>query len=482
MAVTAATGVVSGVRVSHDRASLDEVEAACHADSETVLQRLLDVPGVREAFTLQTCNRFEAYVVTDGAATGRAVLGDFAPDVGDHVVTEMGHEKSLRHLMRVAAGLESLVLGEDQILGQLRDAAEAAREVGALGPMLDDAVTKAIHVGERARTETAINEGAVSVGSAAVDLLADRHGDALDRATALVVGAGEMGTIAAHALADAAVETLYVANRSLDGATDVTQKVDHDDARAVSLDALPSALDGADVVVSATGSEGHVLEADDLADRGEAVVVDIAQPRDVSSAAGALDGVTVYDMSALESVTDATERRRQAAAESVETMIDREFERLLEGYKRKRADEVISTMYESGERVKERELSEAFAKLDAHGDLSDDQREVVSSLADALVSQLLAVPTKSLRDAAVEDDWATINTALELFDPDFGSDAPHRSASEEQSDSRASEDDAGKPPKFVRERLAEDGEFADEAGEMPAEIPDDVSAEALDDD
>jgi glutamyl-tRNA reductase len=469
--VTAATGVVSGVRVSHDRASLDEVEAACHADDETVLRRLLSDSAVREAFALQTCNRFEAYVVTDAAATGEAVLADFAPDVGNHVVVEMGHEESLRHLMRVAAGLESLVLGEDQILGQVRDAAETAREVDALGPMLDDAVTKAIHVGERARTETAINDGAVSVGSAAVSLLADRH-DGLDGATALVVGAGEMGTIAGHALADAGVETLFVANRSLDGAIDLTREVDHDDARAVALDGLPSVLDAADVVVSATGSEGHVLEADDLAGGVEAVVVDIAQPRDVSPAASAFDGVTVYDMSALESVTDETERRRQAAADSVETMIDREFEHLLERYKRKRADEVISTMYESAERVKERELAEAFEKLDARGDLSDDQCEVVSSMADALVSQLLAVPTKSLRKAAAEDDWATINTALELFDPDFEGEASPRNPSGKQAGPRTDGDEAGKPPEFVREQTGT---------EMPADVAENESAETLDD-
>ena len=149
--MNAATGVVSGVRVSHDCADLDTVEAACHADEQTVLQRLLDVPGVNEAFAIQTCNRFEAYVVTDAAATGRAVLADFAPDVGDHSVVEMDHEESLRHLLRVATGLESLVLGEDQILGQVRDAYESAREVGAVGRMLEDAVTKAIHVGERSR-------------------------------------------------------------------------------------------------------------------------------------------------------------------------------------------------------------------------------------------------------------------------------------------------------------------------------------------
>src|SRR6056297_4187721 len=231
MPVSATSGVVSGIRISHDRASLDDVESAYHADETAILERIAEVPGVQEAFALQTCNRVETYVVTDSEATGLAVLADFAPDVGDHSVVEMGHEESLRHLLRVAAGLESLVLGEDQILGQVRDAYESGREVGALGPMLDAAVTKAIHVGERARTETAINDGAVSVGSAAVNLL-DEQTD-LNEATALVVGAGEMGTIAAHALADAEVETLYVANRSLDSATDITEKVAHDEALAV---------------------------------------------------------------------------------------------------------------------------------------------------------------------------------------------------------------------------------------------------------
>jgi glutamyl-tRNA reductase len=270
-----------------------------------------------------------------------------------------------------------------------------------------------------------------------------------------------MGAIAAHALADAPVETLYVANRSLDSATELTDSVAHDEALAVALDGLPSALDAADAVVTATGSEGHVLDADDLRDSGETVVVDIAQPRDVSPAADAVDGVTVHGMAALESVTDATERRRRAAAESVEAMIDREFEHLLESYKRKRADEVISVMYESAERVKGREVSQALSKLDAHGDLSEDQREIVASMADSLVSQLLAPPTKSLRDAAADDDWATINTALQLFDPDFG-------------DER--DESTGGPPEFVREM---DGEIPDE---MAEQMPEEVRSMIADDD
>ncbi|WP_227353460.1 glutamyl-tRNA reductase [Haladaptatus salinisoli] len=419
--MTPSTGVISGVRVSHDRASLDDVAAACHADEREVVARLVEEPCVSEAFALQTCNRFEAYVVTDTPATGRAVLADFAPDVDTHSVVEMGHEESLRHLLRVAAGLESIVLGEDQIIGQVRDAYQSTRERDAVGPMLEAALTKALHVGERARTETAINEGVVSIGSAAVTLAGEQVD--LDGATALVVGAGEMGTIAANAFADAGVGTLVVVNRSVERAETVAQGVDLDGVRAVGLDALPTYLPRADVVITATGSDGHVLDADSLSDCGETLVVDIAQPRDVSPAVAVLDGVTVHDMAALESVTDATRARRRAAAESVEAMVDREFENLLEQYKRKRADEVIAAMYEGAERMKERELQTALSQLDARG-LDDEQRAIVESMADALVSQLLAPPTKSLRDAAAEDDWTTINTALQLFDPEAAEEPP----------------------------------------------------------
>ncbi|WP_327051062.1 glutamyl-tRNA reductase [Halomicrococcus gelatinilyticus] len=415
--MTAGIGVISGVRISHDRASLDDVARACHADQSDVVERLADESGVHEAYALQTCNRFEAYVVTDAPETGRAVLAEFAPDVGGHGVVEMGHEESLRHMLRVAAGLESIVIGEDQIIGQVRDAYQDAREADAIGPVLDEAVTKAIHVGERARAETAINEGVVSIGSAAVELAATER-DLAD-ATALVVGAGEMGTVAAHALAEADVATLVVANRSVASAEALAGAVELGDARAVGLTALDQWVARADIVVTATGSDAHVVDAETLDEAGETLVVDIAQPRDVSPAAAAKEDVTVHDMAALESVTNETRAHRRAAAESVEAMVDREFDHLLQQYKRKRADEVIAAMYEGAERVKERELDTALSRLDAHGDLNDEQRAVVESMADALVSQLLAPPTKSLRDAAGDDDWTTINTALRLFNPAF---------------------------------------------------------------
>ena len=412
-------GVISGVSISHHDATVDEIDAATDGeDVRGVVSSLLTRESVDEAFALLTCNRAEAYVVTESVTDGRRALEGFAPDVRDGAVSSMDHEESLRHLMRVAAGLESLVLGEDQIIGQVKDAAEETRRAGGLGPLLEDALTKAVHVGERARTETAINEGAVSLGSAAVDLVSSELD--VPAAAALVVGAGEMGTLTAHALARADVNRLVVANRTLDAAVDVAEQVPTDDARAVGLDALDAAVADADVVIAATGSADPVIGPSTVSEAGETLVVDIAQPRDVSPDAGAVDGVAVRDIDDLESVTRATRDRREVAARRVESMIDEEFERLMTSYKRRRADEAVSAMYESAERVKQREVDTALAKLESQGSLTDDQRETVSALADALVGQLLAAPTKSLRDAAAEDDWATIQTAMRLFDPEFG--------------------------------------------------------------
>ncbi|WP_284013095.1 glutamyl-tRNA reductase [Halobaculum litoreum] len=443
------TGVVAGVSVSHDRASVEEIETAQAVGESTLVSELLARDGVDEALALQTCNRAEAYVAADDAAAARRALEPFAPDVREGAVVHLDHEGSVRHLMRVAAGLESLVIGEDQILGQLGDAAEVAREAGGLhGGVLDDAVSKALQVGKRARAETRINEGSVSLGSAAVELAA-RETDLAD-ATAVVVGAGEMGTLAARALDASPVGRVVVANRTLAAAEHVAAALDSDSA-AVPLDRVPAVAREAAVLIAATGADGPVLHDGTFADAGETLCIDLGQPRDVAPDAGD-ERVVVRDIDDLETVTGETRERRAAAARSVEEMIDVEFQRLLDDFKRKRADDAVSMMYEAAERTKRRELREALSKLEAQGDLTDDQRETVAGLADALVGQLLAAPTKSLREAAAEDDWNTIHTAMQLFDPEFDS-PPATPASADAAD--GSEGAGGIPPR-VLDRLSED--------------------------
>jgi glutamyl-tRNA reductase len=410
--VRAESGIVSGVSVSHQVTTLDRIEAASTESQQRAVSELLSEPGVREAFVLQTCNRVEAYAVTEDSEEGRAALDRFVGSLSDSAVREMGHEASLRHLLRVAAGLESLVLGEDQILGQVRDAYEDARAADGIGPLLETGVTKAIRVGERARTETAINEGVVSLASAAVKLAAEKHG--LSSATAAVIGAGEMGTLAAKRLGPQ-VADLVLANRTVSRAESLAETVRPTDAavRSTGLDDLSALVSWADVVISATGSSEYVLDRATLDGAGETFVVDITRPRDIAPAADEMDHLTVYDLDRLEAVTEKTRKRRQTAARRVEGIVEEEFNRLLAQYKREQADEVISAMYEGAERIKTQELEETFSKLD----LDDQQEAAVEAMADSLVSQLLAAPTNSLRDAAEADDWSTIHTALQLFDP-----------------------------------------------------------------
>lgn len=408
------TTVVAGVSVAHDSATVDQIEAAGGPDEQTVVEGLLAAPGVEEAFALSTCNRAEAYVAGPDAAALDDALTGFAAPVPTGVVDRLDHEASIRHLMRVTSGLESLVLGEDQIIGQVRDAVAVAREVGGLDGALDAILTKALHVGERARTETAINEGTVSIGSAAVALAVEEARVADE--PVLVVGAGDMGTLAARALADAGAARVFVANRTLSAAEHVAREVDAP-AEAVPLSAVERTLGSVQVVVTATDADDYVLDAADFAHADVALCVDLAQPRDVAPSAETT--VELRDIDDLEAVTAQARERRAAEVREVESLIDDELGRLLEQFKRDRADEAVSAMYEAAERTKRRELEEAVTKLEAQGGLTDEQRETVAALADSLVGQLLAAPTKSLREAAAEDDWNTIHTAMQLFDPEF---------------------------------------------------------------
>ncbi len=410
-----ANGVVTAARVTHETGSVDDIATAAPDSQMRGVETLCSYPQVSEAYVLSTCNRVEAYVVAPDVAVGQAALERFFDAVDDDALVVTEHDESLRHLLCVATGLESVVLGEDQIIGQIRDAYEDARSADGIGDLLETVVTKAIHVGERARTETAINEGIVSLGSAATHLVA---GDCcLEGACALVVGAGEMGKLSARSLADAGVDDLIIANRTVSHAAQLADQLEVE-AECVPLEALSTVTATADVVVAATNSDEPVVKPHHLTNEcvdTDRVVVDLGQPRDVTPAADTVEGVTVYDLDDLERVTAETRDKRADAARKVEAIIDHEFDLLCDQLKRARADEVIAAMYESADRIKARELETAISR----GEFSDEQREIIESMADALVGQLLAPPTKSLREAAGEDDWSTISTALQLFDPEL---------------------------------------------------------------
>lgn len=408
-------GVITGLSVSYRSADIDIIERATPTDPEQAMQRLVNTTACNESILLNTCNRVEWFVVAPSAEQGNAILADFVPNVASTEGRWLDHEQSLTHLLRVAAGLDSMVLGEDQILGQLRDACAAAERAETLGPILKETVWKAIHTGEHIRTETAINEGVVSLARAAIDLAKTEM--SLDGRDVLLIGAGDMGRRAAFALNELPVGSVRIANRTQSRAVELAERLAVP-TEIVPFTELERAVRACDLVLAATNSDAPVLTESMMQHAGETFAIDLGQPRDIDRS-GAPESIRIIDLDDLESITEKTHEERATAAAHAEEIIEAERRHLEDRFKRKQADTVIRTMYESAETMKAQEVAEAKSLLDSRDELTGSTESVIESLADALVSQLLAAPTKSLRDAAADDDWETIQTALTLFDPEF---------------------------------------------------------------
>lgn len=405
-------GTISGVSIAHQYADVETIAAATPESTEDYLDRLLDRDGVSEAFVLTTCNRAEWYVVTDHPQLGRTIVNEFVDDLASSTWRQLRHDEAIEHLLRVTSGLESQVLGEDEIIGQVREAYHLAESMGAIGDLLEPVLMKALHVGERARTETAINEGVVSLASAAVRCVEDHvH---LPGSTVAVVGAGETGAQAARSLVDAEVGQLYVVNRTLERAEAVCSTIETGQARP--LTELSATVAEADVVITATNSQQPVVTADTMAATGSSIIVDLGQPPDVHESVRERATVAYFDLDRLRRITERTHTRRRGEAEAVETMIERELEVLGRAFKRARAEEVIGAMRSGAERIKAAEVKRAKLRLEA----SDDAPEtILEDFADAVVNAIMAPPTEALREAAEDDDWTTIASAIQIFDPDL---------------------------------------------------------------
>lgn len=408
------TGVIVGASVSHRDADVDILARASVAHPRSELERLCSVPDVSEAFVVQTCNRVERYVVVPTPRIGREVLAGEMEDSVCETTRWLDHDAAIEHLHRVGAGLESMALGEDQILGQLRAACAEAEAAGAVGPLLEDVVWKAIHVGERVRTETAINEGQSSLTRAAVAYARERG--ALDHAAVLLVGAGATADRIATALEDIEGIELRIANRTHGRAEALATRLSIP-TRIVDLSALPTHLPSVDTVFAATASPTPIVGKGTLADGGPLFVVDMGQPRDVDPRAGEIPDVTLADLDDIAAVVEETTSRRTRAATEAEEIVQDELRQLHLQLKRRQAEEVIAAMYRGAEAAKRRELQVARRRLAG----SDSPEAVLADFADALVGQLMAAPTKSLQEAAEADDWETIQLALRLFDPEFPS-------------------------------------------------------------
>ncbi|KAB8191021.1 glutamyl-tRNA reductase [Lysobacter maris] len=387
------------------------------------------LPGVREAALLSTCNRTELYAVAEGDGS---VLADWLAthpdDTGDlhGYLYRHADADAVRHLFRVATGLDSLVLGEPQILGQVKDAWATARGAGSLGGQLDRLFQHAFSTAKRARTHTRIGTNPVSVASAAVRLAQESFAR-LEDSTVLLIGAGETIELAARHLAQARAKRLLVANRTLAHAQELASR--HGGV-ALPLSELDKHLDEADIVLSATAAQQAILHrpqvAAALARRRHRpmLLLDLAVPRDIAAEVAELADVYLYTVDDLERTIEDNRRGRREAADEAEAIIDLQVARYVENLAASTRTEPLKRLRAHGEAAKAEVLARARQQLAAGG----DPDELLGYLAHTLTNRLLHAPTVALREAALTGN-AELGRAVDKL---FPQDAPGARDDEER--------------------------------------------------
>jgi glutamyl-tRNA reductase len=406
---------ISSMLITHTKASIVEMEGAWHGGIDHLLVHLKLHELVEECAVLKTCNRVEVYVVSP---KGSKVLFDFAKHmkVSSRIIDFLDHDESLRHLLRLTCGLESMIVGEDQILGQVKELFLMAKKAGAIGKTLDTAFNKAIQVGKRTRTETGINKGSVSIGSAAVEL-AEKELRGLEGKTVMVIGAGEMGTLVAKALANKNIKVIYVANRTFDKAETLACELN---GKAVQYELMEKYILLSDVVISATKAPHFVLTHEIMSrlmdeHNKNIMLVDIGNPRNIESSVGEIPGVSLHNIDSLRSISETNLDKRRSEAKKAELIIEEELVLLRKQYKRQQADSIISALYSKVEQIREKESETAINKLKSRHTIGDIERQVLDDMTHSFAKQILAEPTKILRNAAEHDDEKFLETVAELF-------------------------------------------------------------------
>lgn len=377
---------------------------------EEALSLLAATPDVAEAIILSTCNRTEIYAVTSAGSDGPGAIIDFLStyhDLDRHELVRYLYisegEAVVKHLFRVVASLDSMVVGEAQILGQVKEAYELAFEYGGSGRIFNKLFRQSFEVGKRVRTETAIGEAAVSISYAAVEL-AKRVFDSLEGRTVLILGAGKMSELTAKHMCSNGICNVLVANRTFARAEELAERFE---GEAIPYEDLYAHLERADILISSTAASDYVITRDRVAStmrarRGNPLfLIDIAVPRDIDPAVNELDDAYVYDIDDLSGVVEANLEERMREAERAETIISEEmaaFEAWLESME---VVPTIAAIRSKAEQVRQEELEKAFKRL---GGLSEKEIKTIDALTCSIVNKMLHGPTNRLKNVAAEKD------------------------------------------------------------------------------
>jgi glutamyl-tRNA reductase len=414
--------------INHNTAPIEVRERLAIAPSRLAdaTRALAHQPGIREALILSTCNRVELLTVQDAqdaaqpAAENPGTLNFLyeylnipATDLQPHLY-EFREREAVRHLFRVASSLDSMVVGEPQILGQVKESYTVAHDVGAVSTTLEGLLQRAFTVAKRVRTETQIGSSSVSIASVAVDL-ARKIFDSLEGKTVLLVGAGKMSELAARHLIQQGATTILVANRTQSKAEQIAQDFN---GHVIPFDQLYEQADRADIVITSTGAPQKIFGRSHgqhfLQRRRNRPMffIDIAVPRDVDPGMNDVEGCFVYDIDDLQQVAQAHLANRSREAEAAETIVTREVDKYLQRLQSLNAVPVIQSLQQYAESVRQAELRRSQSKL---ATLTPDQREAVDALTRSLTAKFLHHPLTGIRQAAQEGDAQTLADLQRLY-------------------------------------------------------------------
>ena len=399
---------IVAIGLNHQSAPLPLLEqVSVRGDElEKALDGLASMDNVGEVVLVSTCHRTEVYAVAERFHGAYGNIRDFFADrseVGEAELADRLYvhydDDAVRHLFRLTSGVDSAVLGETEIIGQVKQAWEAARVQGAAGSVLNLLFRHAVETGKRSRTETAISRNITSVSQAAVAMATDHLGTLADR-DVLVVGAGDMASGMLESLAGADPANIVVANRTFERAVELAARAD---GRPIELDELPDQLRSVDVLLTGTGASSMILDHADLAgsirarDGRPLVIVDVAVPRDVDPALGELPGVTLLDMDDLSVFAQRGRDERSREIAAVDGIVDEEVLRFSDVRSAREVAPLITSLHAEAEAIRQAELERSTRHL---GELDADQQQAIDDLTRRIVAKLLYRPTVAVKDDA----------------------------------------------------------------------------------
>ena len=386
--------MIINIRVDHTLADIETMEKVSK-DLKELFSTLKEKIDIKEYIEINTCNRYEYFLYTDDYA-------DEDLDCDNEYVIIQYNDDAVLHLFRMSSGLESMIIGEDQILGQIKDSKKKSEKEGHCGKTLDTIFTKAIHVGQVVRNKTKINQGSISIGSAAVDLAEEHLGDLQDKHV-LVIGAGKMGTLVAKALAEKNLKAIFVANRTYYKAVKLAEELD---GEAILFDNLEEKLLNADLVISSTGSPHPIVNKERLLKVfGEEapkkmIFIDIANPRDIEDDVKEL-GIDLFDIDDLRGIAEKNKKLRENEVIEAENIIESEFDLLKESFNLIEINSLLGSLRESMEEIRQRESQKGIVKLTT---IDAKDIKTIDKMTQSIVNKIFYDISESVKKSAKNNE------------------------------------------------------------------------------